>query len=248
MTVTDAAPWSVEVGFRHLEGAAPRPEFETVAYVTWDADEGGMRILGLCYDAAKKTLVLLNGGGREPPIPADLSGAFHAVRMTASDGQVRVYVDGALKGGPVPLAVLRYSQAPGIYIGPITSGEPGPLRYEFDYLAWTDADLAPGAGGWDPASAAEPVAEGLTPVASVFTQAPYRNIRVIARQQGNAAWQAAIPELLAQAPSDHRPGTAADQHSLVPVPGRAGAEPAECLPQLHGTALRSRNAVWRSRS
>lgn len=31
-------------------------------------------------------------------------------------------------------------------------------------------------------------------MASVFTQAPYPKIRVIARQQGNAVWQAAIPE------------------------------------------------------
>jgi hypothetical protein len=194
MTLTDATPWSVEVGFRHLEGGAPRAEFEEVVYVTWDADAGGMRILGLGYDAANKALVLLNGGRREPPIPTDLSGAFHAVRMTAAAGQVRVYVGGALQAGPIPIAVLAYSQAPGISIGPITSGEVGPLRYEFDYLAFADADFAPGAGDWNPATATEPAATGLTSVAPVFTQLPYPKIRVITRQPGRAAWDAAIPE------------------------------------------------------
>jgi hypothetical protein len=193
MTLNDATPWSVEVGFRHLEGTPPRPEFIELMYVTWDAEAGGMRILGLAYDAANKALVLLNGGGREAPIPADMTGGFHAVRLTHSGGQVRVYVGGKLAAGPVALSVLPYTQSPGICIGPITSGEPGALRYEFDYLAFADADLAPGAGNWNPAADREPVMTGLQPTAAAFAQAPYANIRVVARQAGRAAWDAASP-------------------------------------------------------
>jgi hypothetical protein len=37
ISVTDETAWSLEVGFRHLAGSAPRPAYETLAYVTWPA-------------------------------------------------------------------------------------------------------------------------------------------------------------------------------------------------------------------
>jgi hypothetical protein len=193
VTVSDATPWTAEVGFRHISGTAPRPEFEALFYVTWYAEAGGMRILAVLYDAANKTVILMNGGGKEPPAPADLTGGFHAVRMTAADGQVRLFVDGELKVGPIAMSALPYAQAPGVFIGPISGGEPLTLQYQFDYLAFTDAALAPGEGGWNPAADAEPVAERLKPVASVFALAPYPGITLLRREQGERLWQQAIP-------------------------------------------------------
>ncbi len=81
--ITDETAWSMEVGFRHIVGTAPKPEYETLIYVTWFTQEPKqMRIVAAMYDAAGKKLVLVNGQTHEPPIPVDLSGDFHAVRMT----------------------------------------------------------------------------------------------------------------------------------------------------------------------
>jgi len=194
--ITDETAWSMEVGFRHIVGTAPKPEYETLIYVTWFTQEPKqMRIVAAMYDAAGKKLVLVNGQTHEPPIPVDLSGDFHAVRMTVSDAKVRLYVDEVLKGGPYPLRARTYTQTPGIWIGCITSGEPHTLRYQFDYLAFTDEGaFAPGEGDWTPAADTRPVAEGLKVMKTVFEQPPYPNIKVLSKQQGSDAWEAAIPE------------------------------------------------------
>jgi len=196
MALTDDTAWSLEVGFRHVAGTAPRPEYETLAYITWQAELAGrMRILALTYDAERKALVLVNGDRKEEPFAADLTGGFHPVRLTVADGQVCVYVDGERKVGPLALRSRAYAQTPGCFIGPITSGDRLTLQYQFDYFALTtQGALPPGSRRWAPAAERQPVAKGLKIVRHVLNQEPYAGISVLGRHKGKALWDAAIPE------------------------------------------------------
>lgn len=196
MKLTDDSAWSLEVGFRHVAGTAPRPEYETLAYITWHAkQQGRMRILALVYDAEGKALVLVNGDRKGQPFAADLSGRFHPVRITAADGQVCVYVDGERKAGPLTTRSRAYSQAPGCFIGPITSGDRHTLHYQFDYFAFTtQGALPPGSRRWTPAADREPVARGLKTVRHALNQKPYPGITVLKRHKGSTPWDQAIPE------------------------------------------------------
>jgi len=194
--VADETAWSLELGFRHVSGRAPRPAYETLAYVTWHADQPGqMRILAAMYDAAKKAIVLYNAGAATEAVQADLSGGFHAVRMTAAEGQVRLFLDGRLITGPLPIRAVPYSQQPGLFIGPVTSGDPHTLCYQFDYLAFSDdGAFAPDdEPGWDPAQDRGPAAEGLTIRPSVLDQPPWPGIKLLKRMKGTVPWDEVIP-------------------------------------------------------
>lgn len=191
IAISDAADWSLEVGFQHLAGVAPSPEYETVAYVRWLSDEPGeMRILILSYDAQARGLILRNGQGITREIPADLTGGFHAVRMTTGDGQLSVFVDGELVYGPEPLGLWKYTAAPMLYFGPTTRTEPTTLSFEFDYLGFTnDGAFAPGDdSGWDPATADESTVEGMTVMEGLPENTGDTGITLISREKGGAAF------------------------------------------------------------
>lgn len=192
LTVTDNTDWSLEVGFRHLEGEPPRAAYEALAYITWAAaDPGQMRVVGLLYEAPQAALVVLNGGGFQATVPADLTGAFHQVRLTVGREGLRLYVDGQAAGGPWPLRAIAYSQPAMIAIGPITGGEDITVTYQFDYLAFSnEGAVAPP----QPMADREPVAQGVKIVHSAVDQPPYPGITVLSREQGDAAWEAAMPE------------------------------------------------------
>ncbi len=197
--LNDATDWSLEIGFRHVSGVAPRPEYEVLAYITWFADAPGeMRIVALMYDPEQQAIIPLNGGRKGTPIEADLSGDFHSVRMTVSSGDLQVYVDGEAVGEPIHLVTRAYFQDESIHIGPITSTDPHSLHFEFDYLALTDEGaIAPGEDDtWKPAEDAEAVAKGLSVVQQpeLFDHPPYPGITLISREKGGARWSAAIPE------------------------------------------------------
>lgn len=194
--IDDGTAWSLQVGFRHIAGTTPKPEYEVLAYVTWFAETPGhMRVLALMYDASDKALVLLNGSKREARIAVDLAGKIHAVRMTVADRQLRVYIDGELRAGPLAVRGRQYAQTPAFYIGPITRPEPHTLHFQFDYFAFTnDGAFAPGsAGGWTPASDETPVAEGLTPMRHVVEDADYAGIELLKREKGSDLWNQVIP-------------------------------------------------------
>ncbi len=196
LEVTDTTSWSLETGFRHVAGTAPRPGYETVMYMTWNAGPAQMRILGLLYDADKQVLQLLNGAATESKLPVDLTGEFHAVRLTATAEQVRLYIDDKLLAGPLPINAQTYSQTPGFFIGPITGGDKHTLHYEYSYFAFTtDGAFAPDAQpGWSPRTETQPVAEGLRNMQRTVGQTSYAGIRLVSREKGTARWQQVIPE------------------------------------------------------
>lgn len=197
--ITDETAWSLEVGFRHLSGAVP-PAYLFVCYARWNtAQAGQMRILGLSYDAAKQNLLLYNAVGDEAPIHVDLSGEFHPIRLAVGQGQVRVFVDGKLVGGPYNLKMRAYGAAEEFLFGPLTNTEPHSLDVQWSYLAFTDEGaFAPGEGDWQPATEREPVAKGLRHVAvpDVFNQPPYPKIHVVSKERGTARWEQAVPEAM----------------------------------------------------
>jgi hypothetical protein len=163
--LTDETDWSLEVGFRHVSGVVPR-DYLYLAYARWyTPTPGQMRIVGLSYDPAKREIVVYNAVRTEAPFSVDLSGEFHAVRMTVADGQMRVYVDGKLLGGPYELQPRAYGAAEEFLFGPLTQTEKHSLHCQWDYLAFTDEGaFAPGEGDWNPAADREPVAKGLNVV------------------------------------------------------------------------------------
>ncbi|MCD6359394.1 MAG: exo-alpha-sialidase [Armatimonadetes bacterium] len=194
--VTDATDWSLEVAFRHVEGTAPRPEYEALAYVRWRSDQPGqMRILMLTYDARRRLLIITNGRDDTREVPADLEGEFHPVRMTVGHGLLSVYLDGARIYGPEKLGLWPYTAAPMLYFGPVTSTEPTDLCFEFDYLAFTDEGaFAPGADDlWSPASAEESVAKGMTVMDGVPDNRGDTGIALISRERGTAAFGSVMP-------------------------------------------------------
>ena len=195
--IDDDTAWSLEVGFRHIEGTALKPAYEVLTYVTWFAKTAGqMRILALMYDAHARALVMLNGSRSEERVAVDLAGKFHAVRMTVADRQWRVYIDGEVRAGPLALRTRQYAQAPVFYIGPITRPEPHTLHCQFDYFAFTDdGAFAPGsAAGWTPALDKTPVAEGLTPMRKAVEDANYAGIELLKREKGSDLWLQLIPD------------------------------------------------------
>ncbi len=194
--ITDASRWSLEVGFRHLSGIVPR-DYLYLAYARWHTPTAGqMRIIGLSYDPAKRELAVYNAVRTEAPIAVDLSGPFHAVRMTVADLTLQVYVDGKLVGGPYALQTRAYGAAEEFLFGPLTRTEKHSLHCQWDYLAFTDEGaFAPGEGSWHPGTDQQPIAEGLRQVKikDVFDQPPYPKITVLSKEPGTARWEQAIP-------------------------------------------------------
>ena len=196
---SDAPHWSLETGFRHLSGIVPK-DYLYIAYVRWHVRQAGrMCIVGLAYDPAKKQLFPYNSVGAEAPVAADLSGDFHAVRLTVGKGAMRIYVDDRLAGGPYKLKTRAYVASEDCLIGPMTKTKKHSLHCQWDYLAFTDEGaFAPGEGRWHPADDREPVAEELavptTP--DVFHQPPYAGIKVISKEKGGARWEQALPEAM----------------------------------------------------
>ena len=197
--ITDESRWALEVGFRHISGIAP-PAYLFVCYTRWSAaDPGQMRILGLAYDAENHELLLYNATGNEAPIAVDLSGDFHPVRLAVGDGQVSVFVDGRLAGGPYALKSRAYGAAKEFLIGPLTNTEEHSLHAQWSYLAFTDEGaFAPGEGEWEPAADTEPVAKGLSlvKVPDVFDSPPYPGVQIVSKEKGNARWEQAVPETM----------------------------------------------------
>ncbi|NUQ65711.1 MAG: exo-alpha-sialidase [Pirellulales bacterium] len=203
LTVRDDAAWTVETSFRHISGAAPAATYEAVIYVRWTSDvDGAYGLLILCYDAGAKSLAFTNGDRTETPIGADLTGAFHPVRITVEKQQVRVYVDGKLAAGPNPLGRLKTEWAPdSFYLGPILgSQQPHTLRCAWDYFAaTTEGAFAPGQAGWNPASETKPVktqvevfSDDVDPTKG-FSHPPYPGIRVLGRVSGADTFNKALP-------------------------------------------------------
>jgi hypothetical protein len=202
--IDDDAVWSVETAFRHISGVVPHPTYEAVIYARWNSREDGyIGLLCLCYDAANKSLMVLNGDRKDPPIPADLTGGFHPVRITVQAHEVQVYVDGKLAGGPYPLGRLKLERGPERFvIGPITGKQqPHSLHCAWDYFAVTTAGaLAPGEGGWNPAAETAPIGvestfpdEKVDP-AKAFAHPPYPNIRVLPKVTGRERFDRALPQ------------------------------------------------------
>ncbi|MBI2302771.1 MAG: exo-alpha-sialidase [Armatimonadetes bacterium] len=200
--LTDGLTWSLEVGFQHLSGVAPTCQYEAVIYAGWRADQPGQYgLLSLCYDAAKHELTFLNGGATEAPIAVDLGGRFHPVRLTVRQRQVRVYVDGALRSGPLPLKSLACENPAWFILGPITQGQKGTFACQWDYFGFTlKGALAPGEGGWHPERDRQPVAIAPPPgaananPASAFDHPPYPGTKLLSREPGGAKYEAAFPD------------------------------------------------------
>ena len=200
--ITDSMTWTLEVGFRHVSGVAPMCQYEAVIYVGWRADQAGQySLLSLCYDAAKKELVFLNGGATEAPIPVDLTGAFHPVRLAVHQRQVRVYVDGKLRSGPVPVKSLACENPAWFILGPITQGQRGTFACQWDYAGFTDeGSFAPGEPRWEPARERQPVAVSPPPggpnadPSLHFDHPPYPGIKVLRREPGAARYESAFPD------------------------------------------------------
>ncbi len=212
----DDSTWTLETAFRHISGTPPLSQYETVIYVRWAADTPGhIGLLCLCYDASRKQLDFLNGDGKQDPIPADLTGEFHRVRLAVRDRQVTVYVDGRPAAGPYALRSLKWEGPAQFILGPITVAQPHDLICRWDYLAYTDQGaLAPGEGGWDPSADTEPVGiphdlGGPAPEdpEAFAKHPPYDNIRVLSRDRGTEAYDRALPEhvRLWQAAAAERP-------------------------------------------
>lgn len=195
--ISDETTWSLEVGFRHLTGVVPR-DYLYLTYARWyTADSGRMRIVGLSYDPGKKELVMYNSVRTETPLPVDLSGEFHSVRMTVANKQMKVYVDGKLLGGPYEILPRAYGDSETFLFGPLTQTEKHSLHCQWDYLAFTDEGaFAPGEGKWNPSADRKPVAQGLKLVAvkNVFAQPPYHGIRLVRKEKGRDRWEQAVPE------------------------------------------------------
>jgi len=203
--VVDSTNWSLETAFRHISGTAPISQYEAVFYVCWQSDTPGhIGLLFACYDAAKKQIVFQNGSESREPFPADLTGDFHAVRVTVEDRQVRLHVDGELKAGPEPLGSLKWEAPPRFILGPITRTQKHTLCCQWDYFAFTDdGAFAPGDAKWNPSTDTEPVSvesdhKGPAPVdpTSCFRQDPYPNIKVLGRTPGTEAYNAALPPVV----------------------------------------------------
>lgn len=201
--LTDESTWSLEVGFRHLGGVAPHPHYEAAAYVGWPSQVGAGQYSLVCleYDAARQHLLVLNGGEYEAPIPADLTGRFHALRITVQERQLRVYVDGDLRCGPSHVRATPSHNLALLLLGPITSGQDGTVRCQWDYVAFTDEGAwAPGHGGWEPSRETAPYSslpaappDGVDPRAA-FSDEPYPGIRLISREPGVVRYERALPQ------------------------------------------------------
>jgi hypothetical protein len=201
LLINDASNWSLETAFRHLAGTPPSAAYEAVLYITWRSDTPGrVRDLTLMYDAGAKELLLCNGARKEA-IPADLTGAFHTLRLTVSGGRLRLYLDGQACAGPAPLESIAYETNEMIMLGPVTQTANHTLRCQWDYLAFTDEGaFAPGEGNWNPARETTPRAakagDGKLPVslAGVFDHPPYPGLKLLRREPGSASFDAALPE------------------------------------------------------
>ncbi|MBI2300123.1 MAG: hypothetical protein HYU66_14465 [Armatimonadetes bacterium] len=195
LTLAPSPAFSLEVGFRHVSGAAPRPAYECLAYLRWAAaTPGTMRVLVVQYDATARELVLYNADRDELRASADLTGGFHAVRLVSGGGQAALFVDGQPAGAPVTLRERKMTDSEAILLGPVTGGDKPTLHYEYDYLAFADEALRPGEGAWDPAREREPVGRGGSLLGALLDHPPYPGIKVLARQAGRAAIDRARPD------------------------------------------------------
>ena len=228
--ITDDSTWSLELGFRHVSGVPATPQHEAIIYVGWRAAAVGQySLLSLCYDAGAKELTLLNGGGKEAPIPADLAGDFHALRLTVKARQVCLYVDGKLACGPRPLQSLACENPAWFIMGPITAGGQSTFRCQWRYFAFTDEGaFAPGdQPGWKPSEEKVPVAatpEPGTPMADpakAFDHPPYPNIKVLGREMSTARYDAALPDVVRRW---HDIGNARPAEVVVPAYQYEGAK------------------------
>jgi len=203
-SITDDTTWSMEVAFRHVSGVAPSLVYEAAIYVGWRAEEPGQYgLLSLCYDAGAKELVLLNGGDRQAPIPVDLGNRFHALRLAVRRHQVRVFVDGERRLGPVAVKSLACESPAWFILGPISQGLTGSYRCQWDYVAFTDEGaFAPGQGEWNPqrdrapVTAARPLRSGEVDPRLAFDHPPCPNISVLGRETGEAKYIGAFPDAL----------------------------------------------------
>jgi hypothetical protein len=202
--ITDDLAWSVETGFRHISGIAPHPTYEAVIYVRWNSKvDGYIGLLCLCYDAANKSFLVINGDRNEKPIAADMTGKFHPIRITVQAHKVRVYIDGNLAGGPYPLGSLKLERGPNRFIiGPITGGQmPHSIHCAWDYFAVTEKGaFTPGTGGWNPASETKPIGvqrvvpgENVNP-AKAFNHPPYSKIKLVQRISGRERFDKSLPQ------------------------------------------------------
>jgi len=204
VSITDASSWTVETGFRHVSGAGPISQYEAVVYICWQSDQPHhIGLLSLCYDAPRKQLDFLNGDGKHEPIPADLSGPFHPVRITVAEREVRVYLEGKLVSGPHPVGSLKWEAPPRFIIGPITRTQPHTLCCRWDYFAFTDEGaFAPtDDSDWDPSAATGPVSVPIVDNAPApkdpaagFRHPPYPGITLLRREPGSRAYERALPD------------------------------------------------------
>jgi hypothetical protein len=203
LEIHDDSAWSVETAFRHISGIAPHPTYEAVIYARWNSKETGyIGLLSLCYDAANKSLLVLNGDRHDAPIAADMTGGFHQVRMTVRAHEVRVYVDRKLVGGPYPLGRLKLEVGPERFIlGPLAGGQqPHSIHCAWDYFAvTTHGAFAPGEGDWNPATETAPVGvqssaphENVDP-AKGFSHPPYPGIQVFPRTTSRERFDRSLP-------------------------------------------------------
>ncbi len=195
--ISDDTAWTLETAFRHLSSTAPRPAYEAIAYLRWRAAQPEqMHVVAVMYDAQQQALTLYNSGHEEQVTAVDLSGDFHRIRIAVAEGLLRLWVDEALRAGPLPVRSMAGVAGSDLYLGSVTRGETVSLHCQWDYLAFTDQGaLAPGEGDWDPASHTEPVAEGLTMMEGVPDNPGYAGITVLAREKGTETWDRAMPEL-----------------------------------------------------
>jgi len=112
------------------------------------ADKAGQySLLSLCYDAPRKQLVFLNGGATEVPIPAELTGGFHPVRLVVRAGRCASTWTGRCRSGPLPVKSLACENPAWFILGPITQGQRGTFACQWDYVGFTDeGSFGPGRG------------------------------------------------------------------------------------------------------
>ncbi|MCC7085739.1 MAG: exo-alpha-sialidase [Pirellulales bacterium] len=204
LQIRDGVSWSVETAFRHLSGVAPDPNYEAVLYARWNSETpGAVRIFSLCYDSIKKNLVVANGNRIETPIAADLTGAFHKLRITFDNGNAAVYLDGKLKGGPYPIGSLPMEWGPERFVlGPIVGDQqPHTLRCAWNYFAATDEGaFPPGDAGWIPDRVKGPTwlpsvipGESVDP-SQAFDHPPYPGIKLLHRTAGRDRFDRSLPQ------------------------------------------------------
>lgn len=206
LDLRDDSTWTLETAFRHISGTPPASQYECIVYVRWHSDTPGhIGLLSLCYDAANGELDFQNGSTAHDPLPIDMTGGFHRIRITLAEGKVCLYVDGEPRTKPEPVGSLEWEAPPQFIIGPITKTRSHTLHCQWDYFAFTeDGAFAPhDEPGWTPSADTGPVgvptvSTAPAPVApeSCFRDSDYDGIRLLCREKGSAAYTKALPEVV----------------------------------------------------